>query len=1215
MDILVSVVNQKLRIATNLKNLVSGSQDFIKFIFDLSSDWDGMTTFAQFQQSGIAYNRSLDENNSVYLPQEIRAGTCKLTLYGSGNGRTGTTNYVTLYIDDNIFVYDAIAGDGIPEALSDRLSQIESSLRDMSDSISAKYTLPATGIPYNDLSDAVKQIITSNSGSGGGETIVVQGDTSTVYGFSTPANFNNFKTSYPNALKANDYVWIRDGDYTSCTYTLNVVNQNLQLSPVFTIGNTFVITVTDRLNVLSANKTLYQISTALNNGDNVVLRTEYGVVLNPTNYDANGIYFTNIADFNGVFYARTYSITSSGLSVNTRNLSEGTGFKVITVLGNENTGYTIDFTNSDFTSPSQLNQIINTDYNEDVRMKINGAVLPCVTTSIDSAQFSGLIFGLDSPMLIGARWDGNGNTITTFQIRTEDLALKSEIISGGGGSSSGGEGGSDITEATITAWGFIKNLQSKGYGYATNSQSASTTARTASLSGFVLTTGGNIVVKFTNSVPANATLNVNSTGAKYIRYRGANITSGIINSGDLVSLRYDGTYYVIESIDRSQYLVPSTGIPLSDLASSVQTSIEKADTAVQPDDLGDYVDKSALAAKTSAHTQAVTIDSSTGALYVLPPGEGGTSSTPVSLPSLGEARGICTTTGTSATKTVTLADYVLVNGNLVQIRFNNSVPASSTLNINSTGAKPIYYKGSAIAADVISSGDVALLTYNSSLGNNGAYNLITTNRAYLIPSSGIPGSDLAEDVQNYILAGRKLVATYNGLNQTLDATPAQLYTSWQTGNYICLKEVNSGDYEIPLTFINSTSTQAVFSGIIRDYNTGTAQSVIYLVSSDQSVTKTVTPIGGSGTGYTGPTITTPESSDVGKQLLAGTNGSTRWAAPEAPIRFTNTGSASSTSRTNTSISGFELVIGKKIVVKFNNGVPANCTLNVNSTGAKNIRYNGANITANTIKAGDEVTMVYDGNYYVVTNIDHVTNLVPTEATPSNQLADKSWVNTQIANSSGGGGSSGGGSATIETVTLTITAYQNSMDLSTALNYSNLSAKIQAGARFVSQMTVGNDQVNIEWTVLCNQTTQEIVGFYTLVEDANGNNLWVAYLMPTGGDEMSGEIETQLIGNAKAPKRTTKSGTSPAAFALYDNEIYTCGTVTSLTITSVASGAECILIFTSGSTPTNISLPSHLVFADGSPDVVNGVFVPSANYTYEINVSNRRALVSRWAVSA
>lgn len=120
MDILVNVANQKLKIATNLKSLVSGTQEFVRFVFNLTDDWTGLTTFAQFMQNGVAYNQFLDEENSAYLPAEIEEGTCTVMLYGSNDNVIATTNYLTLAIDANILVEDAESTD-ISQSLYNQL--------------------------------------------------------------------------------------------------------------------------------------------------------------------------------------------------------------------------------------------------------------------------------------------------------------------------------------------------------------------------------------------------------------------------------------------------------------------------------------------------------------------------------------------------------------------------------------------------------------------------------------------------------------------------------------------------------------------------------------------------------------------------------------------------------------------------------------------------------------------------------------------------------------------------------------------------------------------------------------------------------------------------------------------------------------------------------------------------------------------------------------
>lgn len=112
----------------------------------------------------------------------------------------------------------------------------------------------------------------------------------------------------------------------------------------------------------------------------------------------------------------------------------------------------------------------------------------------------------------------------------------------------------DGTQYIFMGWSYDANTTytnvKLGHGYATCSTAAATTAKVGSLSSYTLTTGGIVAVKFTNAVPANATLNINSKGAKAIYYRGAKITAGVIGAGDTATFIYNGSYYHLISIDK-----------------------------------------------------------------------------------------------------------------------------------------------------------------------------------------------------------------------------------------------------------------------------------------------------------------------------------------------------------------------------------------------------------------------------------------------------------------------------------------------------------------------------------------------------------------------------------------------------------------------------------------------------------------------------------------
>ena len=91
-----------------------------------------------------------------------------------------------------------------------------------------------------------------------------------------------------------------------------------------------------------------------------------------------------------------------------------------------------------------------------------------------------------------------------------------------------------------------------GHGYA-SSTAGTSPAFTAAISSYTLNggNGGVIAIKFSADVPADATLNVQSTGAKDIYWKGAKITAGVIQQNDTALLQYDGTRYQLLGTDRS----------------------------------------------------------------------------------------------------------------------------------------------------------------------------------------------------------------------------------------------------------------------------------------------------------------------------------------------------------------------------------------------------------------------------------------------------------------------------------------------------------------------------------------------------------------------------------------------------------------------------------------------------------------------------------------
>lgn len=85
--------------------------------------------------------------------------------------------------------------------------------------------------------------------------------------------------------------------------------------------------------------------------------------------------------------------------------------------------------------------------------------------------------------------------------------------------------------------------------------------------------------------------------------------------------------------------------------------------------------------------------------------------------------GTCTSGKKDTALTAAISNFELKAGAMVSIRFPNGVPAGATLNINDTGAKPVYYVTKPIVEDVVSAGVLATFLYNGA-----QYDLVTIDK-------------------------------------------------------------------------------------------------------------------------------------------------------------------------------------------------------------------------------------------------------------------------------------------------------------------------------------------------------------------------------------------------------------------------------------------------------------------------------------------------------
>lgn len=122
----------------------------------------------------------------------------------------------------------------------------------------------------------------------------------------------------------------------------------------------------------------------------------------------------------------------------------------------------------------------------------------------------------------------------------------------------------------IGAQEVVTDMAKLGGGIGSCSTSSGT-AMVATLTGYELVKNGMVAINFEYDVPAGATLNINSKGAKPIYNTGIILSNNLIKANDTVTFCYDGTNYEIVSIE-SKVEPLLTGYIILDQTSSDPTT-------------------------------------------------------------------------------------------------------------------------------------------------------------------------------------------------------------------------------------------------------------------------------------------------------------------------------------------------------------------------------------------------------------------------------------------------------------------------------------------------------------------------------------------------------------------------------------------------------------------------------------------------------------------
>ena len=147
--------------------------------------------------------------------------------------------------------------------------------------------------------------------------------------------------------------------------------------------------------------------------------------------------------------------------------------------------------------------------------------------------------------------------------------------------------------------------------------------------------------------------------------------------------------------------------------------------------------------------------------------------------------------------------------------------------------------------------------------------------------------------------------------------------------------------------------------------------------------------------------------------------------------------------------------------------------------------------------------------------------------------------------------------------------------------------------------LGEDVEGLETALRTKADTQTVSALADAVQDLDGDVQGLQTAVQSKADKTTATASADGLMSAQDKSKldavgsvVTVSGTSPTITAL-SGVRYVCGEVATLDFAPCATGI-CDVVFTSGSTPTVVTLPNTVKFPDGS-------FTAEANKTYEINI--------------
>lgn len=519
-----------------------------------------------------------------------------------------------------------------------------------------------------------------------------------------------------------------------------------------------------------------------------------------------------------------------------------------------------------------------------------------------------------------------------------------------------------------------------GHGYTTCSTAASTKAKTASLSSYTLTTGGIVAVKFTNGITvASPTLNINSKGAKAIYYKGAALTdTSLIKAGDTVTFIYSSNYHII-SIDR----LDAEANVQSDWNVTDTTSdayIKNKPTLATVATSGSYTDLTNTPTIPTVNNATLTIQKNGTSVATFTANSSTNATANITVPTGAAAdKGVDTSISASSTSTnlpTSKAVAAFVEGKGYKTTDNNTTYTIATGDSNGQ-IKVTPSSGSAYNVSVKGLGSAAYATKGTA---NGVAELDANGK---VPTSQLPS--FVDDVLEY--SAKSSFPTTGETGKIYVDTATNKTYRWSGSAYV---EISAS---LALGETSSTAYRGDRGKTAYDHSQATHARTDATATAASTTNGNIKINGTETTVYTLPTASSTLGGVKTTSTVTSTSGLTACPIISGVPYYKNTtysnaslgqgygtcDTAAATAAKVVTLSSYSLTTGGVVSVKFTYAVPANATLNINSKGAKAIRYKGAAITEGIIGAGEVATFVYDGSYYHLIAVDRnrfFTSLVP-----------------------------------------------------------------------------------------------------------------------------------------------------------------------------------------------------------------------------------------------